>query len=391
MISNLINSLQIVVLLYLGVNAIYILILSIAGLFKIKVSSATNNFHRNIAVLIPGYKEDNVIIETAKSALKQNYPSDKFDIIIIADSFLQETISKLQELPVKLIEVSFEKSTKSKALNLALELLPEKYEIAIVLDADNIMEPFFLDKINNAFSQGSQIIQGHRVAKNLDSSMAILDAISEEINNHLFRKGHCVLGLSSALIGSAMAFDYQFFKFLMKKIKAVGGFDKEIELYLTCNHNKIDFLDDAIVYDEKVSESESFSKQRMRWLSAQFFYFSKSFYPALKSLIFSGNIDYFLKSYQQIQPPRILLLGFSWLILLVSIIFNNENFIYYWFTLALVVSFSMLISIPKHFWNIKLLYAILNLPRGFILMFLSLFQLRGANKAFIHTKHGSKQ
>lgn len=389
MISVLLNILQVIVLLYFGISAIYIFILSIAGLFSIKSRLITEKTQRNIAVLIPGYKEDSVIIEAAENGLRQNYPSDKFDIVIIADSFLKITLEKLKGLPVKLIEVSFDKSTKSKALNVALDLLPEKYDIAIVLDADNIMEPLFLDKINNAFSQGSQIVQGHRVAKNLDNSMAILDAISEEINNHLFRKGHCVLGLSSALIGSAMAFDYQFFKHLMKKIKAVGGFDKEIELLLTSVHKKIDYLENAFVYDEKVSESKSFSNQRKRWLSAQFFYFSQSFFPALSSLLFNGNIDFFLKSYQQIQPPRILLLGFSWLILLFSVVFGNENFIFYWLALALTVSISMLISIPKHFWNFKLFYAILNLPKGFILMFLSLFQLKGANKSFIHTKHGT--
>jgi hypothetical protein len=49
-------------------------------------------------------------------------------------------------------------------------------------------------------------VQGHRTAKNTNNSWAILDAISEEINNNIFRKGHRVLGLSSAIIGSGMAF-----------------------------------------------------------------------------------------------------------------------------------------------------------------------------------------
>jgi len=35
--------------------------------------------------------------------------------------------------------------------------------------------------------------------------LALLDGISEEINNNIFRKGHQTLGLSSALIGSGMA------------------------------------------------------------------------------------------------------------------------------------------------------------------------------------------
>ena len=74
------------------------------------------------------------------------------------------------------------------------------------------------------------IHQGHRIAKNVNNSFAILDAISEEINNLIFRKAHRVVGLSSALIGSGMAFDYKIFKKEMKDIKAIGGFDKELEM-----------------------------------------------------------------------------------------------------------------------------------------------------------------
>jgi cellulose synthase/poly-beta-1,6-N-acetylglucosamine synthase-like glycosyltransferase len=38
--------------------------------------------------------------------------------------------------------VAFEKSTKAKALNVALEQLDEQdFDIAVVLDADNIMAP----------------------------------------------------------------------------------------------------------------------------------------------------------------------------------------------------------------------------------------------------------
>jgi hypothetical protein len=66
-------------------------------------------------------QEDEVIIDIAHDALEQDYPPDSYDVVIIADSFLPETIQKLGTLPVKVIEVSFESSTKSKALNKAME------------------------------------------------------------------------------------------------------------------------------------------------------------------------------------------------------------------------------------------------------------------------------
>jgi cellulose synthase/poly-beta-1,6-N-acetylglucosamine synthase-like glycosyltransferase len=270
-----------------------------------------------------------------------------------------------------------------------MEQLPENYyDVALVLDADNLMEPNLLQKINQSFNEGFRIVQGHRVAKNLNTSLALLDAISEEINNHLFRKGHRVLGLSAALIGSGMAFEYDFFKNLMKNVKAIGGFDKDLELRLTRNGDKIDYLDNALVFDEKVSETKSFSNQRRRWLSAQFAYFTQSFLPATKALITKGNLDYFLKSFQMIQPPRIILLGLSWILAIVSIFLINDRFTPIWASIFLMVNFSMLISIPRKFWNKQFLIALMALPKGFWLMFLTLFKLKGANKTFIHTAHG---
>ena len=220
------------IFIYLGLSAIYILIFAFAGklLPDRKTVLKKPARPRKYAVLIPGYKEDNVICEVAMESLKQDYPKDFFDVVIIADSFLPETIEKLKLLPIKLIEVVFDKSTKSKALNKAMDILGDNYDVALILDADNIMENDFISKINTAFDNGFQIVQGHRIAKNTNTSFAILDAISEELNNHIFRKGHRALGLSSALIGSGMAFDYLLFKKRMSEINAVGGFDKELEL-----------------------------------------------------------------------------------------------------------------------------------------------------------------
>jgi hypothetical protein len=43
-----------------------------------------------------------------------------------------------------------------------------------------------LKKINAAFEYDFIAVQGHRTAKNTNNSWAILDAISEEINNNIF-------------------------------------------------------------------------------------------------------------------------------------------------------------------------------------------------------------
>jgi cellulose synthase/poly-beta-1,6-N-acetylglucosamine synthase-like glycosyltransferase len=386
------NIFQILILAVLSLSTLYIFIFSLAGLFYRQPRYSEISKLRKIAVLIPGYKEDEVIMEVAKEALAQDYSSEYFDVIIIADSFLPETIKELRKLPIKVIEVSFDKSTKSKALNKAMEQLDNTYEIAVILDADNVMAFDFLTKINASFEQKFRAVQGHRAAKNMNTSLAILDAASEEINNHIFRKGHRVLGLSSAIIGSGMAFEYGFFKELMSTVKAVGGFDKEIELKMLKAGHKIEYLDDALVYDEKVQKAEVFSNQRRRWLSAQLHYFRLDFLNALKDLIIKGNVDYFDKAIQFIQPPRVLLLG---AVILFGIVFlaanyllnNNLMFSAIWIIVGTACILSFLFSVPRSFYNSKTLSALVSLPKGMVLMLLSLLKIRGANKKFIHTKH----
>lgn len=391
---SLLNIIQIILLILLGLATLYIFIFSIASLFYKQKTYSDNGNMKRIAVLIPGYKEDAVIIDVAELALQQDYPSHLYDIVIIADSFQNETLKELEALPIKLIEVSFEKSTKSKALNIAMADLQDDYDIAVVLDADNVMASDFLEKINAAFEHNFIAVQGHRTAKNTNNSWATLDAISEEINNNIFRKGHRVLGLSSAIIGSGMAFRYNYFKSLMSTVTAVGGFDKEIELKMLKEGRKIVYLDDAMVYDEKIQKSEVFGNQRRRWLSAQFHYFRKDFINAFKDLIVKGNVDYFDKAIQFIQPPRIILLGavilFSIGFVLVNYVLDNQIlYTNYWIVLVIACVLSFVFSVPKSFYNLKTLRALASLPKGMFMMLLSLLKLKGANKTFIHTQHTS--
>lgn len=391
--------LELLLFAYLAFGVLYILLFSIAGLFKVKSKTkSVAKTERKFAVLIPGYKEDAVIVEVAKKALEQTYEKAKFDVIVIADSFEQETLKVLKTLPIILIEVSFETSTKSKALNAAMAQIGDSYDVALILDSDNIMELDFIHKMNLAFDQGFKVVQGHRMAKNTNTSFAILDAISEEVNNHIFRKGHRVLGFSSALIGSGMAFEYPFFKSTMANIKAIGGFDKELELTLLRDGETIEYLHDALVLDEKVQKADIFANQRKRWLSAQIVYFKRFFWSGIKALVLKGNVDFFDKVYQMIAPPRVLLAGLVTVFALVSLVFQvfipEISILFSVPPLAWQVTFgavvvAFLCAIPRVFYNGKTLNALLTLPKAFALMFLSLFRLKGANKKFIHTQHGT--
>jgi cellulose synthase/poly-beta-1,6-N-acetylglucosamine synthase-like glycosyltransferase len=255
------------------------------------------------------------------------------------------------------------------------------------------MEKDFLRKINGKFkSTGVKAVQGHRVAKNLNTGFAILDAISEEINNHIYRKGHRVLGLSSGLIGSGMAFEYQMYKKLMTTIHAIGGFDKESELKLLRNKIKIEYADDAKVYDEKVENSQVFGNQRTRWISAQIHYFRKYFFKGIFALVKEGNVDFFDKAFQQFLLPRIMLLG------AVGFFFLLATGLYLsglptgpspllWAALPILWMLGIFLAVPTGFYNKKTLKALGKVPNAMIVMFLALLKLKEAKKKFIHTPH----
>lgn len=381
--------LYILIVSILFLNVFYVFILAVAGkfFFKKKVIIVDNITPENkIAVLIPAYKEDLVIMSTASQILKQNYPSESFDVYIIADSFKMETLSILQGLPLTVFDVSFQKSTKTKSLNEAFRRIKKKYDIAIICDADNIMGKDFLRKVNSSFNSGADAIQGKRVAKNLDSSFAILDACSEGINNNLFRKGANALGLSSSVIGSGMAFRYLQIEEILSSIDAIGGFDKVMQLHLVEKGVIIEYLDDAIIYDEKVDSVSVFKQQRKRWVSSQFIYLKKYFLKSF-AMLAKGNFSYFnLAILNNLALPRSFLLILLPLFTVISYFIFHEYFLL--ISIATVIyAISLLLAIPKELINTKLLIAIISLPSAILAMFATLLHLNKANKEFIHTVH----
>lgn len=181
---------------------------------------------------------------------------------VIADRLKPETLAGLRRLPLTVIVVMFENSSKAKALTAATDQLgPGAADVVTILDADNLVGPDFIARLNEAFDTGMVAVQAHRTAKNRDSDTAVLDAASEEINNSIFRRGHVALGLSSALIGSGMAFAYDWFRDNIRKCRTSGE-DKELEALLLRQRIYIDYLDDLMVLDEKVQGEGAYYNQR---------------------------------------------------------------------------------------------------------------------------------
>lgn len=366
-------------------NVCYLFLFSISSKIKTIDPPSSSEDPNMILILIPAYKEDLVIFDTVDACLHQAYPKNSFETVVISDQMQDNTIKQLQNKGVRVECVSWENSSKAKSLNYALSKI-EGYNIVLVLDADNIIEPLFLQKINGAFHAGYNIIQAHRTAKNLNTSFAVLDAISEEINNSIFRKGHCNLGLSSALIGSGMAFNFQLYKRWMSQIQSVSGEDKELEFICLKEGYRVHYLNDAIVLDEKTQQSNVFLNQRKRWIAVQVENFCR-FVPHLCCEVKNGNIHFCDKVFQGILPPRILLLGITFMFSVIISFISHELSIKWWMLFGCLV-LSLIISVPISLYTLSTFRALLKLPMAFCLVFFSLFKLRGAKSKFIHTPHG---
>jgi cellulose synthase/poly-beta-1,6-N-acetylglucosamine synthase-like glycosyltransferase len=373
---------------YLGWAVAYQLIFAVAGHFFKKEKGSHDGKFRRFAVLIPAYREDAVIVDTVRATLKQNYPSDHYEVVPIADQIWGNTLQTIRRLGVEPLEVRFEKSTKSKSINAALAHIGDGFDAVVVLDADNHPSRDFLLRMNEALGKGHMAVQGRRIEKHQGEGFYMLDGVSESVNNHLLCSGHRHLGLSARLAGSGMAFDFQTFKDVMAGIDAVGGFDKELELKLTQRGVRIAYAPDATVLDEKVGNPTTFARQRGRWLAAQYRYGRRFAGAATMALVTKGQLDFFNKTLQMALPPRVVLPGVLAFGSLVAAALRLESALV-WALLLLgnVASFGL--SVPRSYWNRQFLQSLLHLPLAFIATLKALTLMRVAAKQFLHTPHGS--
>ena len=339
-------------------------------------------------ILYPAYNEDRVIVPSVHKFLGQYYPYKNFHVAVISDHMQPETNQQLSELPITLLQPVFEKSSKAKAMQYAMDHIQGDYDYVIILDADNVVESRFLEQLNEECAKGYKAIQCHRCAKNNNNDIAVLDGVSEEINNTIFRKAHNRIGLSSALIGSGMCFDYKWFKENVYKLTTAGE-DRELEALLLKQKVYIHYEPDIHVFDEKVSNKDNFQKQRLRWMTAQI----QSLFnllPYIPKAIATFNLDFIDKTIQQALIPRSMLVvgifGMSALMTLFSLAFSLSWDIKWW-CLFLAICFALYVATPKQLRSHSVFGKILSLPKLVWKMVLNVLKIDRKNTDFIHTTH----
>ena len=294
-----------------ALTTLYLFVFAVASLFSHQRELPVAKHLNRIIVLIPSCKKDESILLSVNSILGQSYPQRMFDVVVISDHQSEMTNMRLAQLPITLLTPNFEKSSKAKSLQYAIFNLPQFkiYDAVVVLDADNIVEPDFLEQMNNAYEQaGTKALQAHRLSRNRDTSAARLDAIFEEINNAIFRRGHIVLGFSAAISGSGMLFEFEWFKRSIMEAHNAFGEDKELEAILMRESVFVDYFDNIHVYDEKARTASKFNDQRKRWAMAQLHaLFSNLKY--LPKAFLGRHYDHLDKLIQWMLVPRTIMIG----------------------------------------------------------------------------------
>jgi cellulose synthase/poly-beta-1,6-N-acetylglucosamine synthase-like glycosyltransferase len=390
MAQQLLFGVSLLLFLYLAGGTAYLFLLACAGRFGKKPLFPSYPSKKKMLLLIPSYKEDNIIVDTARKAYQHNYPRGHFQVLVIADKLQPQTVQQLKDIPVEVLEV--DQDMKSRSIHQAITQKSDgEFDLAVILDADNVMGDGCLEKINSAFQQGDQAVQCHRTAKNKQTTVALLDAISEEINVNLFRRGPARLHLSAAPIGSGMAFGFSLLRdiFSTDEILQNPGEDREIDVQLMKRGIAMEFIDEAFVYDEKVANARVFEKQRIRWLEAQAHHVRRLFYPDLKQV--PKTKIYYHKLVQNLLLPRVLfLLVFSGLFVVllaqwyfrVALLFPGPL---WWLGCMGVFALTLAISIPAKYYSLRTLQALLYVPILMVSMVKALFKMKKNRKEFLHT------
>ena len=404
MFWTIIHVIEILLWLLLAASGAYILFFALVSLLWKKpvsrlsliltdqIMNLRKDKHYRYLVLYPAYNEDRVIINSVRTFLAQYYPYGGFQVAVISDHMQPETNEQLASLPITLLQPVFEKSSKAKAMQYAINYFEENkstlgvFDFVVILDADNVVNSDFLEQLNDVCAKGYKAIQCHRCAKNSNNDIAVLDGVSEEINNTIFRKSHNRIGLSSALIGSGMCFDYQWFRRNVFRLSTAGE-DRELEALLLRQRVYIHYEPTIHVFDEKVSNKDNFQKQRLRWMTAQIQSLF-SLLPYLPHAIFTGNIDLIDKTIQQALIPRSMLIVltfvFAVLITLLVPVWGLK-----WWLLFVFICISLYVSTPRQLRSHSVFGKLFSIPMLVWKMILNLLKIDRKNTDFIHTSHES--
>ncbi len=262
---------------YLFILSSYTIFLSFFGFYRNKKDYADISPEARFLILVAAHNEEQVIGETIANLNGIEYREDLFDIVVVNDNSTDGTgriCDKYGVSHVDTIEKEYPREGVGKPAGiqyalrkLGFENIKKKYDLIMVLDADNFVDSNILSELNSQWiSKGKpEAIQTYLDCKNSKSLLAFGYCTSYWMMNRFFQLSKYRLGLPNAIGGTGFVVTS---KFLLDN----GGFcfkslteDIELEIAIVRNHGRILWNHNTRIYDEKPDNLKVSLKQRYRW------------------------------------------------------------------------------------------------------------------------------
>lgn len=264
--------------------------------FAAKKPAPPAGAHR-FAVLIAARNEQEVIGNLIDSIKAQDYPEKLIKIFVVADNCTDATARVARSRGAAVFERRDpERRGKGYALDYLLremKLLHQEYfDGYIVLDADNVLAPDFVARMNETFSAGYDIVTCYRNSKNYgDNWISAGYALWFLRESRYLNAARMALGSSCGVSGTG-------FLFSAAVLEAQGGVwpfhllteDIEFTIDNVTRGMKVGYCANAVLYDEQPVRFHQSWVQRLRWSRGYMQVFRK-YGRALISGIFRGSFS----------------------------------------------------------------------------------------------------
>lgn len=219
------------------------------------------------ACLIPARNEEAVVAALVHSLRAQNYPDALYDVYVIPNNCTDGTADAARAAGARLLLCSAPVRRKGDALHEAVaRLLPRDYDAFCLFDADNLVHPDFLARMNDAILAGARVAKaGMRVKNPRDSWVAGCYALYFTLNDTFFNRSRASLGLSAKLVGTGVAVHREVLERLGGWNTATIAEDAELAAQCAALGERVRWVPEAITYDEAPTSFRVSLTQRRRW------------------------------------------------------------------------------------------------------------------------------
>ncbi len=221
------------------------------------------------AVVVAARNEEAVIGNLVCSVLSQEYPEALRDVYVVPNNCTDFTEAAAAAAGAEIIHCLGPVSSKGDALHQAFaQLLPKGYDAFLVFDADNVLAPDYLSRMNDAFASGAQVCKSRTRAQNPTASgVAGGYGLYNVIFDLIWNRARAACGLSAKLVGTGFGFRREVLEHLGGWNTSTIAEDAEFAAQCAGAGYRVCWVPDALNYDEEPNSFRLSLRQRKRWCS----------------------------------------------------------------------------------------------------------------------------